>query len=309
MTLGPKSKVRRIFRLPQRTKRSGTSQPPSPKSEPTQARDQSRASPRIPNQRPPLTLRDRNQRPTSRPRPSGTSRSPARTRAPEPPALRRTALRRRGPRGRIRSARPPSCTRSSPRSSPGSPTPTARTPAGTPSGFPSRSGGRSCRTERKRGAAVVADAASRRHDRRYGVGVELSGDGQAEPLLVEHDGGLELVVEDIGEITGPRRFLLREIAEAVEVLLELAHAAHVAAPLGVEESREVVPRGVIVVVVVAAFFGGCYGNRFGYDDSGGKTWAGKEEEEEEEEEDYGIITEKQNHNNGFVSGFEPPGNL
>lgn len=52
---------------------------------------------------------------------------------------------------------------------------------------------------------VIADAAPRRHNRRYGVGVELSGDGQAEVLLVKHDGRLEFGVEVIGEVKR-RRF-------------------------------------------------------------------------------------------------------
>lgn len=71
----------------------------------------------------------------------------------------------------------------------------------------------------------------------------------------------------------------------MEVVLELGHAAELAASLGVEESREVVPRGVVA-------FGGCYSYRLGCD-PGGKTRAGKKEEEEEEER---VITEKRKHN-------------
>ena len=79
----------------------------------------------------------------------------------------------------------------------------------------------------------IGNAAPRSHDRGNGVGVEFSGDRQAQPFLVKHNGGLELLIEGVREIL--RRFGQREVTEVVEVLLQLRHAADLAAPLGVKE--------------------------------------------------------------------------
>jgi len=83
----------------------------------------------------------------------------------------------------------------------------------------------------------------------------------------------------------------REVSEAVEVLFQFRHAAHVAASLGVQELGEVVPRGVVRLCFVG--FGGYYGCGFWYN-PGGKT--GVREEDGHAEEEQVKVTEKQKHN-------------
>lgn len=87
----------------------------------------------------------------------------------------------------------------------------------------------------------VAHATPRRHDGRYGVGVEEACDGQSKVPLVKNNGGLELSIEHIGEILVG----YREVAEAVEVFLELRHAVDVAPLPGVYEPVEIVPSGIV----------------------------------------------------------------
>lgn len=82
---------------------------------------------------------------------------------------------------------------------------------------------------RRRGVPV-AYPAPRRHDRCYGIGVELAGDGQTELGLVKEDGGFQVGVEIVGEVGVGEG---GEVAEAAEVLLEVGHAGDVAAFDGV----------------------------------------------------------------------------
>jgi len=135
----------------------------------------------------------------------------------------------------------------------------------------------------------VGDAAPRRHDDGHSLGVEFSGDRQAEALLVTEDGGLELGIEGVSEIRC--RFGEREVSEAVEVLFQFRHAAHVAASLGVQELGEIVPRGVVRLCFLG--FGCYYGCGFWYN-PGGKTRVTKEDGHSEEEQIR--VTEKQKHN-------------
>lgn len=95
---------------------------------------------------------------------------------------------------------------------------------------------------------VIAYATPRRHDGGYGIGVELSGNGQAQPFLVKDKSRLELGIEAIRR----RHIDPREVAELVEVLLQLRYAADLAASLCVQQFREIVPRGVV------GFGGGYY---------------------------------------------------
>ena len=135
----------------------------------------------------------------------------------------------------------------------------------------------------------VGDAAPRRHDGRYSIGVEFPCDWQAEALLVTEDGGLELGIEGVREVG--RCFGESEVSETVEVLFEFRHAADVAASLGVQELGEIVPRGVVRLCFLG--FGGYYGCGFWYD-PGGKTRVRKEDGHTEEEQVK--VTEKQKHN-------------
>ena len=75
----------------------------------------------------------------------------------------------------------------------------------------------------------VGDAAPRRHNRGNRVGVEFSGDWQAEAFLETDERGLELRIEGVCEIR--RRFGEGEVTEAVEVFFQFRHAADVATSL------------------------------------------------------------------------------
>lgn len=94
-------------------------------------------------------------------------------------------------------------------------------------------------------------------------------------------------IETIGEIRFGYRGGGGEVAETVEVLLELRHAADLASLAGIEEPCEIVPRGVVNFGRYDGYF-----VRYG---SGGKARAGKGEDEEEEDEEDGVTTAKRKH--------------
>lgn len=91
---------------------------------------------------------------------------------------------------------------------------------------------------RVHGTWHIGDAAPGQHDLWNGVGVEFTGDGEAEFFLVSYDGRLQSGVERIGQIRRGQGF---EVPEALKVLLQLRHAADVAPPPGIDELGEAAP--------------------------------------------------------------------